>query len=208
MEVRRMLFLKFKKTIVTILVVLSFTIGASTSFAYTIWYEGGFRPTPTVVHPLSTFDSSSKTAMTNAAAQWNNAGAGTLVTIGSNTSNNTYPNKNSKNEVSKGYRGTNEYLMQANPTTTSWVWTGDSNTWYSHTLNEVDIDVNISYAWGNNGSSNLYDVGQVFTHELGHLLGLHHSNVSGATMWSGSAPGETYKRTIEADDKQGILHLY
>lgn len=185
--------------------IICFVLGANTAFAYEIWYGGGFRPTPTTVHPLSTFDSASKTAMKNAASQWNNAGAGTLVTIGSDTNNNTYPNKNSRNEVSKGNRGTNEYLMQAYATSTSWVWTG---LWFSHTLHEVDIDVNTSHPWGNGSSTSYYDIGQVFTHELGHLLGLDHSNVSGATMWSGSAKGETYKRTIEEDDKAGIRDLY
>jgi hypothetical protein len=197
---------KFKKTVVVSIVLSSFVFGAGSAFAYNIWYGGGFgpHPTSTTVRPLSTFDSASKTAFINAASQWSNAGAGNLVSIGSDTSNTSYPNDNNQNEVTKGARGSNDYLMQCNATSTSLVWNG---LYWSNTIFEADIDVNTSYAWGN-GSATLYDIGQVFTHELGHLLGLDHSNVSGATMWSGSAPGETYKRSIEQDDIDGILNIY
>jgi len=200
-----MLLRKFKKTLVVILVFSSFVFGASSAFAYEIWYGGGFRPHPTTVRPYSTFDSASKTAMQNAASQWNGAGANTLVTIGSDTSNTAYPNDNDINEVTKGTRGTNTYLMETNATSTGWEWNG---VWYSHVIYEADIDVNISHPWGNGSSTSFYDVGQVFTHELGHLLGLDHSDVTGATMISGSAKGETYKRSIEDDDKYGILDIY
>ncbi len=42
-------------------------------------------------------------------------------------------------------------------------------TWY---LKEADVDVNTSYPWANNGSSDCYDVQNAITHEIGHLLGL------------------------------------
>lgn len=199
---------KFKKTIVVCTSLASVVFGASSAFAYNVWYGGGFGPHPThaVVHPLSTLDSASKTAMNNAASQWNSAGAGSsLVTIGSDTNQSTYWNDNDLNEVTKGQRGTSSsYLMECRAVTTSLVWNGIG---WSNTIFEADIDINTSYAWGN-GSASLYDIGQVFTHELGHLLGLDHSSVTGATMISGSAPGETYKRTIEADDINGILYIY
>ncbi|MBI1849613.1 MAG: matrixin family metalloprotease, partial [Planctomycetes bacterium] len=53
-----------------------------------------------------------------------------------------------------------------------------------------------------------YDVQDTATHELGHALGLAHSTVSGATMSPTAAPGATWARTLEADDRAGIQFLY
>ncbi|MDQ8736881.1 matrixin family metalloprotease [Paenibacillus sp. LHD-38] len=193
-----------KNLLVTLFGIIGLMLGASSAFAYDVWFYGGFTPYPTTVYPYSTFDATSKTAMINASAQWNNAGIGNMVSIGSNTSNTTYPNDNNLNQVTKGSRGTQTYLMQTYATTTTTIMNGK---FVENAMSEADIDVNISHPWGN-GSANLYDIGQVFTHELGHLLGLNHSNVTGATMISGSSVGETYKRDIEQDDKDGISVIY
>jgi hypothetical protein len=204
---------KFRKNVFVFLFVISgFLLGTTSAYAYEIWYSGGFRPHPSsngaiIVRPLNTFDASSITAMKNAAKEWNGAGAGTLISIGSTTSNTQYPNDNDKNEVTKGNRGTNKYLMQTTATTTGWEWVG---LWPVHAIYEADIDVNTSHPWSNtpNGNSTTYDVWNVFTHELGHLLGLDHSNVTGATMISGSSLGTIYKRDIHEDDIKGIKDLY
>ncbi|MDD9936328.1 MAG: matrixin family metalloprotease [Myxococcales bacterium] len=52
------------------------------------------------------------------------------------------------------------------------------------------------------------DLENVITHEAGHFLGLGHSEVSDATMHSRASTGETSKRTLEADDIEGICHIY
>jgi hypothetical protein len=46
-----------------------------------------------------------------------------------------------------------------------------------------------------------FDLNAVLTHELGHFLGLSHSSVADATMYSSYAPGMT---TLESDDVQAI----
>jgi hypothetical protein len=48
----------------------------------------------------------------------------------------------------------------------------------------------------------------VFVHETGHLLGLGHSNVSGATMFPSVSSCNNGPATIEADDRAGINDLY
>jgi len=45
------------------------------------------------------------------------------------------------------------------------------------------------------------DLNAVLTHEIGHFLGLSHSDVSNATMYKSYMPGMT---TLEADDVDGI----
>ena len=66
------------------------------------------------------------------------------------------------------------------------------------------------YSWSASSScpSNRYDVENVLAHELGHSLGLNHSNVSGATMVQGSSMGMTSKRSLETDDKDGAKAIY
>jgi hypothetical protein len=52
------------------------------------------------------------------------------------------------------------------------------------------------------------DLLNVATHEIGHTLGLAHSNVMGSTMWCSANFHETEKRTLEAIDREGLCALY
>jgi hypothetical protein len=54
-----------------------------------------------------------------------------------------------------------------------------------------------------------YDLQNVLTHELGHLLGLGEDMTDvDATMYAFSQPGETGKRDLEVVDKDSIAALY
>lgn len=53
-----------------------------------------------------------------------------------------------------------------------------------------------------------YDAASVVTHEVGHLVGLGHSEVGEATMYAYSHPRETDKRSLAPDDEQGLAALY
>ncbi len=198
-----------KSTVVGSLVLCSLVFGVSSAFAYEKWMAGGFGPRPTtaVIHPLSSLDSASITAMKNAAAQYNSSAvnAGTLASIGTNTSQTTYPVDNELNEVTKGARGSNSYLMETFAITTGLVWNG---IWWVNTIYEADVDINISEPWGN-GAAGSNDIGNAFTHELGHVLGLgEEPDVTDATMFPGAAPGETKKRTLDTDDIYGLKDIY
>lgn len=50
-----------------------------------------------------------------------------------------------------------------------------------------------------------HDLEAVAAHEIGHALGLHHSGVESATMWSLSS---VLQRTLDADDRAGARALY
>lgn len=52
------------------------------------------------------------------------------------------------------------------------------------------------------------DIRNTVTHEVGHFLGLDHSADTEATMYGLAANGETKKRTLEQDDKDGYCALY
>ncbi|XVF60398.1 hypothetical protein PTKIN_Ptkin08bG0042400 [Pterospermum kingtungense] len=60
--------------------------------------------------------------------------------------------------------------------------------------------------WSVNANPGTFHLETVALHEIGHLLGLDHSFVEGAIMYSQIMPGET--KGLHADDIQGIKDLY
>ena len=53
-----------------------------------------------------------------------------------------------------------------------------------------------------------YDIQNIATHEIGHALGLDHSQFSSATMWASAAPGSETGRSISSDDQAGVQAVY
>jgi hypothetical protein len=83
------------------------------------------------------------------------------------------------------------------------------------TFNILGIDVSLKIRWtikdqqGLSGiRTYLANVQATATHEIGHLLGLHHSEVSGATMAVPAPFDSTEQRTLEEDDERGLAFLY
>lgn len=177
--------------------------GIWTAHAYTIMTAGGFSPYPTKVVSYQGFSSAINSAISNSCSAWNGAGVGTLVTRSSQThSNSTFPLKNSANQVTALAKGVNTQIMLTNLTQVKVSGLTRYNT-------EVDININTSYPWATNGDAKAYDVQNCFTHELGHFLGLGDelSKTSG-TMYVQANLGETNKRTLEADDINGLKTIY
>ncbi|MFI5308936.1 MAG: matrixin family metalloprotease, partial [Polyangiales bacterium] len=56
--------------------------------------------------------------------------------------------------------------------------------------------------------SGAVDLQNVVTHEAGHFLGLGHSDVPNATMSARATIGETSKRVLADDDRQGLCSIY
>jgi hypothetical protein len=73
-----------------------------------------------------------------------------------------------------------------------------------------DADIEINGTEGTisvNGSSEI-DLQSLLTHEAGHVLGLDHSDLLGATMIAGYSAKDISLRTLEFDDVEGICAIF
>lgn len=76
---------------------------------------------------------------------------------------------------------------------------------------DADIYTNTAqplYSSREAGCSGEYDVDSIMTHEAGHLIGIGHSNVSGATMYPSISACNTAPRSLAADDIAARDDLY
>ena len=185
---------KFRLTVIASLVILLVVCAGIVASAYSIGHSSGYDSPPAYLKGYSGFSSGTVAAIHNACVGWNNTHSSGLVYRMTTThSSSIYPNMNDVNEITKGYRGENEYLMETcyiNHTST--------------TVYEADIDINVDHDFGTASTS--YDTQTVITHEIGHLLGLSHSNNTSAIMYGYLNKGET--RSITADDINGIAAIY
>ncbi|PWA60674.1 peptidase M10A, Metallopeptidase, catalytic domain protein [Artemisia annua] len=68
------------------------------------------------------------------------------------------------------------------------------------------LHFNAEKTWAVGAVPNAFDIESVALHEIGHLLGLNHSSVQNAIMFSGISPGVT--KGLNSDDIRGIRALY
>jgi hypothetical protein len=84
----------------------------------------------------------------------------------------------------------------------------------SNQIRDADILFNLAeyefraLAPGHSAGGPYCDFQEVLTHEIGHALGLSHSQVPEAVMYGQGLRGDTSKRALADDDVQGVQALY
>jgi len=76
---------------------------------------------------------------------------------------------------------------------------------------DADVYTNTSqplYSSRESGCSGEYDINSIMTHEVGHVIGIGHSNVSGATMYPSISACNTAPRSLASDDIAARDDLY
>jgi len=76
---------------------------------------------------------------------------------------------------------------------------------------DADIELNdwnFKFSTGDPVPADSSDLLNTLVHELGHFLGLDHSDVNAATMYAHAPDGESRKRDLHADDVAGICFMY
>ncbi len=71
-----------------------------------------------------------------------------------------------------------------------------------------DMAINANQPWSLDGRSGTYDLQNMITHELGHVLGLGHTGDQDATMHPTSVLREVMKRDLTPDDRDGLAYQY
>ena len=81
-----------------------------------------------------------------------------------------------------------------------------------NTITDADVYTNQRYSFTSSretdGCSGEFDIDGIMVHEVGHVIGIGHTNVGGATMYPSVSSCNTTVRSLEADDVAAMNDLY
>jgi hypothetical protein len=156
---------------------------------------------PSFTDPSAGSPSDQVLAIRSGADEWRIEGEGPFAfTYGGTTTTTTY-SRDFENAVFYAGRDGGGALAVC------WYWIQSGNL-VEFDIEFYDRDGSYNIVWATNPTGSQFDIQGVAAHEFGHALGLDHSNVSGATMYPSTGPGNLGPRSIAADDILGYQSLY
>ena len=180
---------------------------ASGTYALTGWAVQGNKTAlfNTTTLPAGLSLSATLSALQSGYSVWSQASPAPTISVGTSVTSSLKPTANHQYELMFGKAGGTTLAV-----TYTWRWsTGEI---------ESDTLFNTSFAWGNLGAEgdgcyenagNVYDVGNIATHEFGHTYGLDHpSGARFETMYAYGYSGETLKRSLASGDVAGANAVY
>jgi hypothetical protein len=153
-------------------------------------------------------DQSHFTALRNAIAAWNQA-PGSVARLVEDTS----PAQQARTD----FQSSDIHLMLFDEDNSSGYFPAGSSVvavtpiWFYSSGRIADADVlfnGLSFRFTTSKQAGRFDVQDVGTHELGHLLGLDHSGWAGASMFPYVDPTVILHRSLSADDIGGLRAVY
>ncbi|HUR27245.1 MAG TPA: matrixin family metalloprotease, partial [Planctomycetota bacterium] len=153
-------------------------------------------------------DESHLTAVQNAIAAWN-ASTGTTARLVEDASAPT--------RARTDWAADDLHLVFFDETGASGYFPSGSSTvaltpvWFTSNGRITDADILFNgrgFSFTTSKEPGAFDVQDVATHELGHLLGLDHSGVVGASLYPYVSPGLDLHRSIASDDEHGLRDAY
>lgn len=168
------------------------------------WVGMGVKwPTNTGKYDAHTLDSTWATITSFGRTQWNNVTPSPWMWLRDDTTNNDVTYEYVDGAGGGTIAGMTTITSSGSTITRIVMKYDSSESWYVHAGPTPPI-----------GGSQV-DARSVATHEFGHALGLDHTSGSAcpggsgnATMCLGNAPGTTFKRSLESDDRNGVNGLY
>ena len=171
----------------------------SATNAYTTYSSWGTLNVPFYVNPAN-LDVSASAAIS--ALQ---AGMGVWNTQSGTSFRFSYAGQSSTTTSSRDGKNVIIFRSGTSGIAATYVWTSGG------LLTEADIvfwDGGTKFFTGTSGCSGGAYIEDIAAHELGHALGLQHSNVSSATMYPTYSSCSTGWRTLASDDIAGVRTLY
>lgn len=153
-------------------------------------------------------DDSHFTALRNAISAWNRAGGSNAQLV-----EDTNPNQQLRTDFSSS----DIHLVMFDESNSSGYFPNGSGTvaltplWFlpDGTITDADVLFNGNgFQFTTSGQFTRFDVQDVATHELGHLLGLDHSGCAGATLYPYVDAGMLLQRSLSQDDVHGARDMY
>ncbi len=153
-------------------------------------------------------DSSDEIALRNAIEEWNNT---------TNTTAQLVENTTPAEQARTDWASDSVHLMTFDENNSSGYFPAGSGIvaitplefFVSGAITDADILFNgKDFGFTTDGTAGRFDIQDVAAHELGHLLGLDHSGVAGATMYPYVDPTVILHRSLGMDDIHGLRDMY